>query len=402
MFFVNEPHNEFQPPWKQTFEERFRKLCSRRRRVAYFYEAADTSTFRYRAYNMCCALMEGTSDVSAAYFFNSDAGHFDAIVDAADVLVICRMRYTDKLAGLIARAQGLGKRVLFDVDDLVFNVDYVQLILQTLAQDLKHPGVWDHWFAYISRIGAVAKLCDGSITTNKYLAARLEEFTGKKAAIVQNFMNQEQLAISERIFAEKVDSSFRRTEEVYIGYFSGTPTHNHDFSMVGSALRQLMREDPRIRLLVVGFLDLSNELAEVADRITTYPLHDFINLQRIMSLVEINIVPLLDNTFTNCKSELKYFESAAVGTVTVATPIYSYRSAIQNGETGFLANSTSWYDVLRRAIAVVDGDYARIADAARTQAIAQYAWFNQVAVIERALFAGVESRPGHLRECFAG
>lgn len=388
MFFVNEPHQEYVDPWKQSFGDRLRALCSRKRRVAYIYEVADTSTFRYRAYNMACALMDGTNDISASYFFNSDSNHFNELVDEADVLVICRMRYNDKLAGLIARGKALGKRVLFDVDDLVFNVDYVQLILRTLAQDLKHPGVWDHWFAYISRIGAVAKLCDGSITTNTYLAEQLELFTGRKARVVPNFMNRQQLLISDRIFAEKDASEFKRTDDIHIGYFSGTPTHNHDFSMVGTALARLMYDDARIRLLVVGFLDLDGALAKYTDRIQVYPLHDFINLQRIMSLVEINIVPLMDNVFTNCKSELKYFESAVAGTLTVATPIHSYRSAIDDGVNGFLATSIDWYDAIKHAVDVVEGDYRSMALSARKHAVDNYAWFNQVEKIENSLFRG--------------
>ncbi|WP_028917601.1 glycosyltransferase [Pseudoxanthomonas sp. J35] len=388
MFYVNEPQNEYRAPWTQRFDERFRALCSRGTRVAYFYEAADTSTFRYRAYNMACALMEGTMDVSSSYFFNSDADHFNEIVDVSNVIVVCRMRYNDKIAGMIARAKALGKRVLFDVDDLVFNVDYVQLILKTLAQDLKHPGAWDHWFAYISRIGAVARLCDESVTTNQYLARQLEAFTGRKARVVPNFMNKEQLAISDRIFEEKVASAFRRTDDIHIGYFSGTPTHNHDFSMVGTALERLLREDPRVKLLVVGFLDMSGDLAKYSERIQVYPLHDFINLQRVMSLVEINIVPLLDNVFTNCKSELKYFEAAAVGTLTVATPIHTYGSAIESGINGFLANSTGWYEEIKRAIEVVDQGYADMAKVARSRAIESYAWFNQMEKIREALFNG--------------
>lgn len=385
MFFVNEPQNEYNTPWRQRFDERYRALCSRKVKIAYLYEAADTSTFRYRAYNMSSALMDGTRHISASYFFNSDADHFAEIAEAADVLVLCRMRYTDKIAGLVARAKGLGKRVLFDVDDLVFNVDYVQLIVKTLAQDVKHPGVWDHWFAYISRIGATANLCEASITTNTYLARQLEQFTGRRVHVVPNFMNREQLAVSDRIFAEKQRSGFKRTGDIHLGYFSGTPTHNHDFTMVGAALHRLMQEDERIKLLVVGFLDISGELSEFPDRITTFPLHDFINLQRIMSLVEINIVPLLDNVFTNCKSELKYFESAVVGTITVATPIYSYHSAIDDGRTGFLASSIGWYDAIASAIDVVTKDYAPMAISAREHAISRYAWFNQLPAIESAL-----------------
>src|SRR5271155_3547971 len=47
------PYNE---PWKASLEERVRMLGSGDRRVAYVYENPDTSTFRYRVYNMVEAL----------------------------------------------------------------------------------------------------------------------------------------------------------------------------------------------------------------------------------------------------------------------------------------------------------------------------------------------------------
>ena len=63
------------------------------------------------------------------------------------------------------------------------------------------------------------------------------------------------------------------------------------------------------------------------------------NLQRLIAEVEINISPLQNNLFTNCKSELKYFEAAIAGTITVATPTYAFSRAIVDGENGFLAKA---------------------------------------------------------------
>jgi glycosyltransferase involved in cell wall biosynthesis len=386
MFYVNEPHRSYSDPWAATFGERFRDLCDGDRRVAYFYEQPDSSTFRYRIYNMIRVLREPPRGIGAAYFGVADEAHFRRIVDHADVIVICRMRYTGALNEVIARARAQRKKVLFDVDDLVFDLDYVHLILKTLDQDFSHPGVWDHWFAYVGRIGATLKMCDGAITTNRFLAKRIESFSGLTARVVPNFMNDHQLQISHSIYEQKQSAGFARTDELHMGYFSGTPTHNHDFSMVATALTELMREDPRIRLLVVGYLELRGELAKFSDRITTYPLHDFVNLQRLMALVEINLVPLLDNGFTNCKSELKYFEAAAVGTVTVATPIYSYASAIADGVNGYLANSIDWSSKLRTAVALVDDGYCEVAQRARTHALARYAWNEQHALVESVLF----------------
>ena len=68
------------------------------------------------------------------------------------------------------------------------------------------------------------------------------------------------------------------------------------------------------------------------------------NLQLALANVDLNIAPLQDNVFTNCKSELKYFEAAAAGTVTIASPTYAFRNSIVDGVNGFFASPIDWYD----------------------------------------------------------
>ncbi|PXV57258.1 Glycosyl transferases group 1 [Dyella jiangningensis] len=385
MFLVNQPVHAYQDPWNIPFETRFRELCDGARRVAYFYERPDTSTFRYRVYNMIQVLRELGSDIGAGFFGLDDREHLNRVVDAADVIVICRTKYNQHVNQMITRAKLQGKRVIFDVDDLVFNTDYAHLILRTLDQSIEANETWDHWFGWIGRMGATLRMCDAAIGTNSYLAARLNEYSGLPASVIPNFLNKEQLAISDPIYREKVQGGFKRNGYIHIGYFSGTPTHNHDFAMVAKALATIMREDSRVRLLVVGFLEMKGGLEAFAERIEFYPLHDFINLQRLMGLVEINIVPLLDNGFTNCKSELKYFEAAAVGTLTIATPIHSYASAIVNGENGFISSSSGWLDAIRNLIQRLD-DYPRLAQVAHDRSIERYGWFNQLELIEQTVF----------------
>ena len=43
-------------PWELSFEQRYEMLMKRRKRVAYFYEVVDSTTFRYRVFNMAKAL----------------------------------------------------------------------------------------------------------------------------------------------------------------------------------------------------------------------------------------------------------------------------------------------------------------------------------------------------------
>jgi glycosyltransferase involved in cell wall biosynthesis len=391
MFTVNEAEHPYKDPWNIPFEKRYSDLCDGSRRVAYFYERPDTSTFRYRVYNMIQVLRTFGDDVGASFFYNDDRDNLDHVINAADVIVICRARYNDHINYMVTRAHAQNKRVLFDVDDLVFNTDYTHLILRTLDQNIDASETWDHWFGWIGRIGATLKMCDGVIATNDYLATRLTEFSGLKAEVVPNFLNREQLELSDRIYKKKLDTNFARNDTIDIGYFSGTPTHNRDFAVVAKSLVKVLHDDPRVRLVVVGFLEPKSGLEKYADRIKTFPLQDFMNLQRLMSLVEINIVPLQDNGFTNCKSELKYFEAAAVGTLSIATPIHSYASAITNGDNGYLSGSSEWYDQIMTMIGRLD-EYKTMAASAHRHSMDNYAWFNQLSRIENAVFGAAQSQ----------
>lgn len=386
MFVFDMPHQPHTDPWGAPFEERFRALCAGSPRVAYFYERPDCSTFRYRVYNMIQVLRSFGEGLGAAYFCYEDVDQLNRVVDNADVIVICRARYNQHLDQMVTRAKAQGKKVLFDVDDLVFDLSYAHLILRTLDVDISGPhAAWDHWFGWIGRIGQTYRMCDGAITTNSYLGERLREFHDVPVAVVPNFLNREQLAVSNLIFEEKLRRRFQRTSEIHIGYFSGSPTHNRDIAMISEDLAESISRHDNVRLRVTGYMEPKGGLRQLADRIEFHPMYDFVNLQRLMGLVEINIVPLQDNVFTNCKSELKYFEAAAVGTITVASPTHTYSAAIRDGENGFLARSTQWTEQIERAIAMVN-DYDSMAVAAREAALEGYAWYHQYHAIEAALF----------------
>ena len=385
MFLVESPPVAYSDPWQASREDRLESLLRGDRRVAYFYESPDSSTFRYRVYNMIQVLRGCGRDIAAAYFTSDDLAILDKIVDSADVLVFCRTRYTGQINRAITRARSKGKRVLFDIDDLVYDTRYVHLVLDTLDQDLNHPDVWDHWFAYVARLGAVLRLCDGVITTNEYLAEQIRGFGGKRVSVVPNFLNREQMEVSERIFEEKQSRGFKTNGQIHLGYFSGTPTHNKDLGTVAESLANLMRRDTRLVLRVVGFMDIPQRLRSLGSRIETYPLCDFLNLQREIGLVEVNLVPLQNNEFTNCKSELKYFEAGIVGTLTVASPVFTFAQSIRDGWNGFLAESHEWDEKIASLLRDF-GSYPDLAQRAFVDCEDRFAWYKQARRLEDALF----------------
>jgi glycosyltransferase involved in cell wall biosynthesis len=370
----NVPRIEYTDPWVLPFPERFGQLTRKGRRIAYFYERADNSTFRYRIYNPVQVLNTFSDDVSASFFFLGDAEHFARIADAADLLVICRTRYSLRANAIVTHFRSRGKKVIYDIDDLVFDTDYAHLVAATIEFDTREDGEgWDEWFAYVSRIGAVARLCDGCITTNACLAERLARFTGKPVKVLPNFINREQLRMSDLVFEEKARAGFKGDGRFHIGYFSGSPTHRKDFAIVSGAIEALMKRHDHVWLTVAGYMSAAHLEPALRHRVEHLPFTDYVNLQHAIGAVELNVVPLQSNRFTDCKSELKYFEAGIVGTPTVATPTFTYSRCIAHRENGYLAKAHEWEDVLESAIAD-SATYRAVVQAGRKHARASYAW----------------------------
>jgi glycosyltransferase involved in cell wall biosynthesis len=366
------------------FDERLAALTSRRRRIAYYYDVPDTCIFRYRVLNMVQALAAWPEGgVSASWFCRADLGEMHRFVDHADALVICRAFYTQAIEQMATRAKVRGIPVLFDCDDLVFDPGYVPLVMKSLDLDLNQEQGLQRWYARMARYGAVMRLCDRAIATNPFLAGQMESAGHIRSDVIPNFLHAAQQALSTELYEGKRDSGFRSDGTITVGYFSGSPTHNRDFAVAVPALARLMDENPRIRLRIVGFLDAKGGLERFGSRVEVYPLQDPMNLQRLIAEVEINNSPLQNNLFTNCKSELKYFEAAIAGTITVATPTDPFARAIVDGENGFLARAFEWEDKLRAACAVVDNParYAAMAERGFELAERNYGWNRHAALI---------------------
>ncbi|MBS0455329.1 MAG: glycosyltransferase [Proteobacteria bacterium] len=385
MFSLQLQQVPYSDPWLQPLSERLATLNRRAVRVAYFYEEPNNSTFRYRAYNMAQVLnAPGAGDVSASYFFLSDRDYFDEIADYAEMLVICRSRYCHEINGLVTKFRARGKRVLFDVDDLVFDTDYTHLVVATLGLDFRQKGLWDDWFAMVARMGQTLKLCDGAITTNEFLAEKLADFSGLPVSVVPNFMNQEQLSLANRVFELKAQARFKGDGKKTLGYFSGSPSHRLDYAIVEPALADVLVQRPDVDVMVVGYIEHGAAMQKFAGRVSRQPFHDYVNLQRLLGCVEFNLMPLQSNAFTDCKSELKYFEAASVGTLSVASPGFTYRGSIRDGENGYLAKAHEWAQVILRAIDQMD-EYEKMATVAREDALKKFSWEHQQGAILKAL-----------------
>ena len=380
-------------PWVQSLELRKKTVlnsCRNGKRIAlYVYEKADTSTFRYRCYNTFQASMN-SEQWQAVYFYGNETDDVINLLSETSLLVLTRVRWTHDMERLVLEAGKRNIPVYYDIDDYVCDVDALKIVTNTLNVHFGGEVDYDFWFAYISRMQKMASLADGFLTTNHYLGKKLSDKFNRPYQIIINSLNKEQIEVSEECFQKKQKSSSKKPYT--IGYFSGTPSHINDFKIVSNELIQLLNDCPDMRLEVVGFMEFPDSMNSLMSqgRICFKPLVDFMELQVLMSKVDVSIVPLVNNSFTNCKSELKFFEAAVVGTPTIATPIFTYNSSISDNYTGFLCNPGQWYDTIMNLYSdsAVSG---KIASNAREYALSQYCGESFVNILEKAYNNAINS-----------
>lgn len=306
------------------------------KKVLYLVEDEKSAQFRYRVKNVAGVLDGVNTEWSVEWTLKDDLNKID--LERFDLVVI--LRQTDKdgsIGKFIDLTHKAGKKVLFDLDDLIF--DYRDLPLLMRSTNSRNVFYWAGYFWGIRRI---AKKVDGFLCTNDFLGKKLKRSFKKPYKVIPNSLNKEQIEVSEKCSKEKDRENF------IIGYFSGSPTHVKDFGMIEPELVRFLDRYDTARLKVVGYMEPSGRVQELMTqgRVEFLELVDYLNLQKLMAKVDVNIAPLVVNDFTNCKSELKFFEAAVVETTTIASPNYSFKKVIKDGEDGFLAKPGEWYSKL--------------------------------------------------------
>ena len=330
-----------------SLEQRLRALkdClgKSKRIVVYIIEGENDSQCRYRCKNLKVAFSRENSPWVVIWFYKGEFKKIERYLDAIDLVVILRQtekKYT--LLSIIDKLRSKNMRVLFDLDDLLFDYKDLGLVFDTVRE----KSIF-YWLGYIWGIRRIAKRVDGFTCTNEFLAGKLKRSFGKSVKVIPNSLNKEQIEVSEQAVKTKLVRK-NVDDEFVIGYFSGSPTHAMDFALVEPELIRFLKEYENVKLVVVGYMKFSKQMRELVDvgRVEVMGVVDYLRLQELMSRVDVNIAPLVINDFTNCKSELKFFEAAAVETTTIASPNYSFKKAITDGKNGFLAKPGEWYQKL--------------------------------------------------------
>ena len=277
------------------------------------------------------------------------------------VFIFFRCPHTETVEAFITLAKELNKKVLFDVDDLVIDTKYTEQIPYLSRLEEAERKQYDEG---VRRMGRTLQMCDGAITTTERLKIELEKYV-PEVFINRNIASEEMVLLSEKALKDvgklsgkvpkEVDKasqdvlqkSLAEQNNINLGYFSGSLTHNQDFRSILSPLCKVMKDYPQVKLHLVGELDLPAELKEFHQQVVNHPFMDWKKLPGLIVQMDINLAPLEVSIFNEAKSENKWVEAALVKVPTVASKVGAFAEMIEQGETGLLCeNESDWEGAL--------------------------------------------------------
>jgi Glycosyl transferases group 1 len=283
------------------------------------------------------------------------------------VIVLYRLAMCPPLERLISKAHRLGKSVIFDTDDLVFEPELTSW--HRAVKNLSPADQVQHLDG-VRRYLDTLLACDAATVATPVLA-ELARKRGKRAFVHRNALGEEMGALVEELHRRRSERGPR--DKVVIGYGSGTATHDIDFQEASRGLEKVLEGFPQVELRITGPLTLPPSLERFSKRIRHDALTTWQDWFRALVEVDIALAPLeMGNIFCRAKSEIKFVEAGALGLPVVASDIDPFRDAITPGEDGFLAaNDDDWLRYLSQLVERPELR-ARIGEEARGTVLRRY------------------------------
>lgn len=215
---------------------------------------------------------------------------------AWDVVVFHRPRSAWRLNLLMYWLRRRGVRVLADVDDLIMNPELARFspgVMNGLVSLSKTQKLFRKHYKALDAVSGI------SVSTSPLAAQVHALWPDMPMVVVPNALHHEWL---HRKPAEQGGAA------PVLAYMSGTRSHDRDFAMITPVLERVLRRHPHAQLKLTGPLNIS--LNARSGQVIQQEKLLFKDYYRCFDDVTVNLAPLEQSPFTQCKSALKVIEAA--------------------------------------------------------------------------------------------
>jgi tetratricopeptide (TPR) repeat protein/glycosyltransferase involved in cell wall biosynthesis len=262
---------------------------------------------------------------------------FEALL-MRDVIIVQRDFPTEATLPLLKKLKALGKKLVYETDDAF------HLIPENHSKAFhraKAPAIFEF-----------AQLADVLTVSTEALAKEFKPYGNVK--VLPNRLSPT-LWNDELIDVAKQHRAKHDLKQIRIGLIGGED-HQLDLAQLKQAIKAIITSTPHIEWVAYGDgaiallkpLVHADKLAEIKTNLD-YRSHP----ARVAEMaLDIALVPLLDDSFNQCRSNLKFLEFGFLGVPTVFSNVESYNTTVGDGETGLLVNNStdSWVKAIQRLI----------------------------------------------------
>lgn len=268
-----------------------------------------------------------------------------------DILVLPRIVSEDTVT-IIKRFQDIGKKVVVEYDDDLFNVSpfsphYKDHGIVEVKTRLGNGEIIDNWIdgknidleknikkmAAFEEILAIADM----VTVTTDILAEVYKPYNSNVVVLPNCVDTD---IWQSLPLKEVD-------EIRL-FWSGGSSHFEDLCMIQDVIPAVIKKYSNVKLVLLGQKFDGPLLNVPKDRIEFHPWTPTPAYPYKTAILNptIGLIPLVDNEFNRRKSSIKWLEWGALGIPCVASNISPYKE-MYNGENGvFIENNNprSWYE----------------------------------------------------------
>lgn len=314
---------------------------ARSKRILIVAELSIPQCRKYRVDHKVSMLESAGYDVDVVAWH--DAVAVRGAIQLAAMVIFYRTPAFESVRRHIGEAKRLGIPTIFEIDDLVFDLD--EYSKNSNIADLA-PDERQTLMEGAQLYQDCLSLCDHAIASTSVIADHMRKFNRGSIHIIENAVDPE----VELVAAKPKRPAFG-ADEVVIGYGSGTRTHDADLALVADALDQILTKYPNVRLALHGPLALPKALQGYGSRIARFSSMPADAYYRSFGAVDIAIAPLEHTLFSDAKSNIKYLEASTLGLPSVCSPTRTFREVIEHGRNGYVAGTTDeWVQALSELV----------------------------------------------------
>jgi glycosyltransferase involved in cell wall biosynthesis/tetratricopeptide (TPR) repeat protein len=276
-----------------------------------------------------------------------------------DTLIVQRDFPSAQAMPLLNKLKALGKKLIYEADDAFHLIP-------------EHHSKAFHR-ANAPAIFEFVKLVDAITVSTEALANEFKPYGNVKVLpnrLSPTLWNDALLDVAKQHRA-KHDS-----KQIRIGLIGGAD-HQLDLALLEQAIKAIVKANPDIEWVGYGDgavallkpLVQANKLSEIKTNLD-YRSHP----ARVTEMaLDIALVPLIDDSFNQCRSNLKFLEFGFLGVPCVFSNTPSYNQTVVDGETGLLVNNSSehWVKAIQ---SLIDNPALRINIGVNAQKEVQTNW----------------------------